>query len=239
MLRQEVFTEVAHAEEHIQLRALAHHPEDHVGRQAGRVCAAPGQRQHRQAEHDQRQLMVRQGLQGIAGTPPAGRAGRAGSAPRPGDIAEQERHLLPGPDPQRAGERQVGAGDARVIACGGQADQGHAEQQGRARHRPRVGAARPAVEVQDHARAGPPREQRVGDRQQVQGHGRDGVQRQRLDHDRQRGGGVAFAGGEVAQHQPEADEEDEELDRREHALHQRPHRGVTSPAFFDCVQGPA
>ena len=50
----------------------------------------------------------------------------------------------------------------------------------------------------------------------------DRVERQRLDHDRDASRRVALAGGEVAQHQAEADEEDDELHRREHALHQGP-----------------
>ena len=64
----------------------------------------------------------------------------------------------------------------------------------------------------------------------------DRVEHERLDHDRQHGRGLAGARGEEAQHQREADEEDEELERRQHALHQGPGRRVAAPALFSAVQ---
>ena len=64
----------------------------------------------------------------------------------------------------------------------------------------------------------------------------DRVEHQGLDHDRRGRGGEALAGGEVAQHQAEADQEDQELDRRQHALHQRPGRGVAPPALLGGVE---
>jgi hypothetical protein len=73
--RQEGFVEVARAQEHIELGALAHDPQHQEGPHAGLVGTAPGGGCHRHRQCDQRQLVVQHGLQGKAGAPPAGRPG--------------------------------------------------------------------------------------------------------------------------------------------------------------------
>ena len=64
----------------------------------------------------------------------------------------------------------------------------------------------------------------------------DGVERQRLDDDRRRRGGFAFSGREIAQHENQADEKDEELHGREHALDEGPNRRVAAAALVGRIQ---
>ena len=64
----------------------------------------------------------------------------------------------------------------------------------------------------------------------------DGVKHQRLDHDREVSGPSAFTGGKRADHQAEAHKKHRELQRGQHALHQRPDRLVAPFPLFSSVK---
>ena len=107
-----------------------------------RVAAAPGSRRRppRRGRAGRVRGAAGSGSRSAARRQPEEPGGH-GVPPRPGHIAQQERHLLPGPHPQGAAEREVGAGDAGVVARGGQADQGDPEQHGRDRAWSRGGSS--------------------------------------------------------------------------------------------------
>ena len=60
----------------------------------------------------------------------------------------------------------------------------------------------------------------------------DGVEHEGFDDDGDIGRRESVAGPEIPEHEPDGDRHNEELDRREDPLNERPLRGITTGAFL-------
>ena len=117
MFRQELFVEVANAEEDVELGTLVHPPEHHEGPHTDLVGLVPGKGDNGDGGADDGELVVQAGLHGMDEVTPAGTAFRTWFVTSPGYVAHVKGDFLPAPREQAEEECFVGRGYGAL--CGG------------------------------------------------------------------------------------------------------------------------
>ena len=127
-IRHQLVIGDGNAEEEVDLGALPQHPERREGPEPDLVRPVPGQRDDRGAARQQRELVIEDGLQGVAQALPAGHASRTRPRSRSGQPACEKGDLLRAPEQDGAGEGDVGAADAGIAGRKRQAAKRSGEQ---------------------------------------------------------------------------------------------------------------